>query len=267
MKTRRLTTLLLPLLTACSDYDFSGKPQDLPIDTAAPPVPEPTGRVLTLLLTMSDDWMDLEISEKILVNSAAWLLDGKDGASRVLVVRDDNYSGEDEDDSAFITTTLVQAGYDATLVEEPADGLQEADLEGYEAAILSNPGHSPDDLSTLDALYAFSTQGHGIVFQGDDMAHFEDPAAFDMSSLTRLGYIDNGTEYGGHAIDNDAGEAYEVTLGMGHPITEGLEGRQFRYGNDIDTTEIVSDSLTVVAVATVENTTLDLKPVIAAWRP
>jgi len=259
--------LALVTLAACTDYIFSGKP-DIPLpDTGSPADPLPCGKVLTLLLTMSDAFVDRSVSEPLLVNAAAWLAPSDADAPRFLVLRDDNTGDENADDADYIVSVLQGAGYDTTLADEPADGVGATDIEGFDVVILSNPGDSPDDIATLDALYAYSVEGHAIVFQGDDMAHFDDPAAFDMASLTRLYYVDNGTTYGGYEIDDDAGDAYEVTVGMGHPVTTGLEGQQFRYGNDIDTTQIDSDDVVIVGMATVENTTLDQKPVIAAYEP
>ncbi len=225
----------------------------------------PIGRVVTILLTLNDAWMDPTVSAELLHNSVAWCAPMHVTDPVVLIIRDDNHNNEDVEDSDRIYDTLVSRGYDVDLIEEPSGGIDQSALFGYHVVILSNPGHSPDDLSTLQWLYDFSSEGYGIIFQGDDMSHFED-GSFDMATLTRLTYLDNGTSYYGHAIDNDSGDAYEVTLeSNGHAVVAGIEGETFRYGNDIDTTEPTNTGETVVAWTTVEGTNYALKPAVAAY--
>jgi hypothetical protein len=225
----------------------------------------PIGRVVTILLTLSDDWMDPDVSADLLHNSVQWCSPIHVSDPVVLVIRDDNHNNEDTGDSDHIYDTLVSRGYDVDLIEEPSGGIDQSALFGYHVVILSNPGHSPDDLSTLQWLYDFSAEGFGVIFQGDDMSHFDD-GSFDMSTLTRLTYIDNGTSYYGHDIDNDSGDAYEVTLETnGHALVAGIAGEVFRYGNDIDTTEPADIGESVVAWATVEGTNYALKPAVAAY--
>jgi hypothetical protein len=275
------------LAAACSEYglnddkegppgppqdtarDDSGDPPEDPLDSQDPETSDvPTGRVLTVLLTLSDDWVDQDLSRSLLLNAVAWAAPQDEPDPGVLVIRDDGHNDEDAEDSENIWRWLVDAGYRADFLEEPADGATLADLTSYHVAILSNPGHSPDDLSTVQALYGFSCAGLGVIFQGDDMAHFEDEDAFSMESLTRLAYQDNGTSYHGYDVDNDEGSAYEVRLvDNASPIVEGIGGQSFRYGNDIDTTEVASAEANVLAWATVEDTSLPLKPTIAAWSP
>ncbi len=271
------------LLGGCSDYGFnSGKDAypDSGWDSADPGSDEgdsddtddsddgdePVGRVLTILLTLSDEFMDQSVASTLLLNSVAWATPDGVTSPRVLVIRDDDHSGEDMDDSTNAWQTLVDAGYDADFLDEPGSGIEASALEGYHVAMLSNPGHSPDDVSTVEALYDFSCAGQGIIFQGDDMAHFDDESAFDMESLTRLVYQDNGTEYHGYQIDNDDGDAYQVQLANGgSTILRGIEGAVFSYGNDIDTTEAATGDIDILATATVAGTGLPTKPVIAAW--
>lgn len=283
-------TILFLLGTGCTEYGFNdgkdgypGGPGDTaggdsgvehqgdPDDSDEPGEdddPAPSGRVLTILLTLSDDWMDQGVARTLLLNSVAWAAPTDVSTPRVLVIRDDDHSGEDTEDSENSWRWLVDAGYDADFLEEPGSGISVEDLSSYHVAILSNPGHSPDDISTVEALYAFSCGGMGIIFQGDDMAHFDDQSAFSMESLTRLVYQDNGTEYYGYAVDNDDGSAYEVQLAStASRVLSGIAGQSFRYGNDIDTTEAASSEVSILAWATVEGTSLPLKPVIAAWSP
>lgn len=247
--------------TSSDDDDFEplGDDDD---DTSGDPV----GRVVTILLTLNDMYMDQGISSQLLINSVEWVTPAGNGSPEVLVIRDDNHSGEHPEDSEHIRDTLVAAGHAADLIDEPGNGITQQDLAGYEVAILSNPGHSPDDLSTLQALYQFSVQGFGLIFQGDDMACFDD-GSFSMQSLTRLTFIDNGTEYHGYHIDNDNGDLYAVELpGDPHPILDGIAGYTFLYGDDIDTTAPADVNEEILGWATVDGTNgIPTKPVIAVY--
>ncbi len=276
----RLVPFLL-LVVGCSEYGLNDDKDafpDTPDDTGqddtddtgdtddGDPTTTPSGRVLTILLTLSDDWMDQDVARTLLLNSVEWASPSAVTSPSVLVIRDDDHGGEDTEDSENVWQWLLDAGYDADFVDEPSSGISDADLSGYDVAILSNPGHSPDDVATVEALYDFSCAGQGIIFQGDDMAHFADEGAFSMESLTRLVYQDNGTSYHGYDVDNDEGSAYEVRLvSTSSRIVSGISGETFRYCNDIDTTEIASSDVEVLAWTTVEGTSLPLKPVIAAW--
>jgi hypothetical protein len=245
-----------------ADDDFEPQGDDDDDDTSGDPV----GRVVTILLTLNDMYMDQGISAQLLVNSVEWVTPTGIASPEVLVIRDDNHSGEHPEDSEHIRDTLVAAGYAADLIDEPGNGITQQDLAGYEVAILSNPGHSPDDLSTLQALYQFSVQGYGLIFQGDDMAAFDD-GSFSMQSLTRLSFIDNGTEYHGYHIDNDNGDLYAVELpNDSHPILDGIAGYTFHYGDDIDTTAPAHVNEEILGWATVDGTNgIPTKPVIAAY--
>jgi len=247
------------------DDDDNGDDDD-DDDDGSPYGDTPIGRVLTILLTMNDMYMDPAISQQLLLNSVAWVSPDNIPDPRVLIIRDDEHHDEHPEDSDEMLAHLLAAGYIATLIEEPEDGIATTDLAGYSVAILSNPGHSPDDEETLEALHMFSCAGYGIIFQGDDMAHFDDEDDFQMEDLTRLRYIDNGTSYHGYGIDNDEGDRYEVTVeNLTHPVVTGIEGAIFYYGDDIDTTEPSNTYETVLAWATVEGTALPLKPAIAGY--
>jgi len=247
------------------DNDGDDDDADDDDDDGSPYGDTPVGRVLTILLTMNDMYMDQSVSQQLLLNSVSWVTPDNIPAPRVLIIRDDEHHDEHPEDSDEMLATLLAAGYDATLIDEPGGGIDPTYLTGYSVAILSNPGHSPDDETTLDALHMFSCAGYGIIFQGDDMAHF-DGGGFDMEDLTRLEYIDNGTQYHGYGIDNDEGDRYEVTVvNLSHPVVAGLQNAVFYYGDDIDTTEPSNTYETVLAWATVEGTNLPTKPAIAGY--
>ena len=251
---------------ASDDDDFQPLGDDDDDDDDDDTSGDPVGRVVTILLTLNDMYLDPGTSAQLLVNTVEWVTPAGIGSPEVLVIRDDNHSGEHPEDSEHIRDTLIAAGYAAHLIDEPGNGITQQDLAGYEVAILSNPGHSPDDLSTLQALYQFSVQGFGLIFQGDDMAAFDD-GSFSMQSLTRLAFIDNGTEYHGYHIDNDNGDLYAVELpNDSHPILDGIAGHTFLYGDDIDTTAPAHVNEEILGWATVDGTNgIPTKPVIAAY--
>ena len=223
-----------------------------------------TGNVVTILMALSNQWLDPVNAEILMLNSIDYVSPTTN--PNVLVIRDDNTNGEDEIDSENIYNWIVNAGYSATFLEEPESGIQTADLTGYHVVILSNPGFPADDLSTVEAMRSFSQQGFGIIFQGDDITNFE-PDRPLMESLTRLEFIDNGIQYEGYTINDNEGSAYGVTVNPVSPIASGMSTLFFVYGNDIDTTTPTTNDNSVVAWCTVDGTTLPSKPVITAYQP
>lgn len=287
------------LVAGCSDYDLamekpageperrafdsapevdSGADEDAPVDTGQEEEPPsegfdpddpgeetPYGNVVTILLTMSDDFVPETQARDIVNNAVAFVSPARQ--PNVLVIRDDAAGSENAEDSEYITTWIDQHGWTATLLEEPSAGVAVADLAGYDAVILSNPGKPPDDHATIDAMRRFSQQGYGIIFQGDDMTRFADDSDA-MEELTRLRNIDNGTSYYGFPVDNDDGIfTYAVELDPGTPISDTMGDLTFTYGNDIDTAEPTTGTNDVVAWCTIKDSDLPLKPVITAYMP
>lgn len=277
-------------LLACSDYELS-KPGDgsgadggteWEADTgggAAEDTEEPAhgdgylpgvdddgpadGAVVTILLTINDAFVPRDVARALTLNAVAWVAPVSN--PHILVIRDDNHSGEDVEDSEQIVSDCQDAGWGGVLIEEPADGIGPEALAGYDVAILSNPGHPPDDVATIEALTAFSAAGFGVIFQGDDMTRFAD-GSNTMEPITRLRNVDNGTEYYGYAVDDDETEhQYAVTLGE-HPLMAGLEGTTFLYGNDIDTTQLVASESVVAATAEIAGADTPEKAAIVGWR-
>lgn len=246
----------------------SGSEEEPPTDGFDPDDPGdevPYGNVVTILLTMSDDFLPETQARDIVNNAVAFVSPA--AAPNVLVIRDDAAGGEDEEDSEHITTWINQHGWTATLLEEPGGGIAVGDLAGYDAVILSNPGKPPNDHATIDAMRRFSQQGYGIIFQGDDMTRFGDDSDA-MEELTRLRNIDNGETYYGFPVDNDEGLfTYAVELDSGTPISDGMSDLTFTYGNDIDTAEPTTGTNDVVAWCTIKDSDFPLKPVITAYTP
>lgn len=236
----------------------------IPDDSSTPNDPL-RGRVVTILLTLSNQWLDEDSARQLIINSVEYV-SPMELRPNVLIIRDDNTNGEDETDSENIRDWLINDGYNITFLEEPIDGISPSDLIGFHVVILSNPGFPPDDISTLQAMRDFSQQGFGIIFQGDDMAQFGPDQAL-LESMTRLEFIDNGTTYFDYTINDNLGDAYAVTINPLSPLADEMSTIFFLYGNDIDTTASSDTNNSVVAWCTVQNTTLSAKPVITAYTP
>lgn len=220
------------------------------------------GNVVTILMALSDQWIPEDTARQLIINSVDFATDVPDPA--VLVIRDDNTNGEDEQDPINISSWLQSVGFSVTFMQEPTNGISASDLTGFHVVIFSNPGYPPDDNSTIDALYDFSNQGYGVILQGDDMTQTDNP---NMEAMTKLIPLDNGGSYYGVNIDNNNGAAYSVRLVPYNVLNTDISLVEFPYGNDIDTTELSSTGVYVAAWATVEGTQYPEKPVITAYSP
>jgi hypothetical protein len=228
------------------------------------------GRVATLRLTLDASDMSSETVFRLIAQTINWV--SPVDAPRVLFVRDDAHHDEFSHDTSKLYDTLVAGGYVAEFIDESPDGIGAADLAGFDVVWFSNPGYPMDDIKSFSALRQFSKDGGGVVLQGDDMTASMG-AAFSMTPLTQLEYVDNGTSYCGRNVDNGRGGAYRVSLGAdSHPILAGLEGQSFLYGDDIDTARVMTGSSDgtseVLAWATLDGSEgCAQKPVIVAFTP
>ncbi len=227
-----------------------------------------SGRVATVMLTLDASDLPKETVNRLVAQTVNWA--SPVDAPRVLFVRDDFHHDEFAHDTAKLYDTLVASGYAASFLDEPADGISVADLEGYDVVWFSNPGYPMDDVASFHALLQFSEAGGGVVLQGDDMSAAYGQA-FSPDRLTQLEHIDNGTSYCGKNIDNGKG-AYDVSLvSTAHPIVAGLEGQSFKYTDDIDTARLLAPSAgqsEVLAWATADKgKDCGAKPVIVAFTP
>lgn len=220
------------------------------------------GNVVTILMALSEQWIPEATARQLIINSVDFATDVPDPA--VLVIRDDNTNGEDEQDPINISSWLQSVGYSVTFMQEPTNGISASDLTGFHVVIFSNPGYPPDDNSTIDALYDFSNQGYGVILQGDDMTQTDSPK---MEEMTKLVEVDNGSSYYGVNIDNNNGAAYSVRMVPYNVLNTDISLVEFPYGNDIDTTELSSTGVYVAAWATLEGTQYPEKPVITAYSP
>lgn len=241
------------------------KSLELPCPTRA------NGRVVTLLLTLNASDMQSETVRRLVAQTVNWA--SPVDAPRVLFVRDDFHHGEFAEDTGQLYETLRSSGYVTELMDEPSDGLRAEQLEGFDVVWFSNPGYPMDDVASFHALTEFSQAGGGVVLQGDDMS-WSHGKAFSLQPLTGLSHEDNGTRYCGTRIDNGRGGTYAVSFdGESHPLTTGLEGSGFLYGDDIDTVRLPEvpaegSTLQVLATARVDgDDDCNAKPVIVAHTP
>lgn len=174
----------------------------------------------------------------------------------VLIIRDDNHNGEQVNDWIYIRNRLQDAGFtNITLRTEPSfnpGGVEVAELAPYDVVWFNNPGWPMDDIGTYNALMDYLNLGGGLVLQGDDMASFNNQA-LSMTPFTKLNFVSNGTTTCGLPTDSNTGFKYRVSIpSNGHPLTTGLVGESFLYGNDIDHTTRTFTGEDVVARATLE---------------
>lgn len=166
---------------------------------------------------------------------------------RILVVRDANSGDEDPEDTVFAAEVLLQR-YNVTAIDEPAAGLRDSDVAGYDLVWLNNPGHPMNSEVTRDTLMRFAG---GVVLQGDDLSRGK--TGFSVEALSGLRYIDNGTVVMcnniNYAHDNNGGSQYRVTLDPDKIPGADSSTIRFLYGNDIDLTAIARADLEVLAYA------------------
>ena len=239
------------------------------IHVDCPPVE--VGRTATVLLTMSDPGIPEETAATLSEQAVRWV--SQSLSPKVLVVRDDNHHDELKDDPLYVQALLNHAGLQADFVVEPKHGVTMDVLDGYDVVWFSNPGYSMDDKASVEVLREFSANGGGLVMQGDDMA-WAFGKSFDMSDLLHLDFIDNGTRACGVKVSDNKSGRYLVEFSEeGHPVSEGLDGTSFEYGDDIDETVQLHDGEEVVAWATsvlekdgTESCKIK-RPVVVAYQP
>ncbi len=165
---------------------------------------------------------------------------------KILVVQDHLIQSENPEDTFYVTNVLLSR-YEAHFIIEPVTGLTPQDVQSYDLVWFNNPGYPMSSKTSLATLLGYKG---GVVMQGDDLAHGTD---FSVEELTHLKYIDNGTSVtcGGvaYAHDNEKGYQYKVTLNRDKMPAATAMNVEFRYGNDIDNTEITSNEVEVLSYA------------------
>jgi hypothetical protein len=179
---------------------------------------------------------------------------------KILIVQDRNTNGEDFEDTEYLKSVLL-ARYQATSVVEPASGLTDADVAGYDLVWFNNPGYPMGQSASRDTLVRFPG---GVVLQGDDMTRGSD---FKLTPLNGLEHKENGTSVAcqgkNYTHDNNSAYKYTVTLESTlFPKTNDVP-LTFTYGNDIDLS-VTTDSTTEVLATAVSGLAAcpSLRPVI-----
>jgi hypothetical protein len=160
---------------------------------------------------------------------------------RILVVKAKNNQGEDINDFTFLQDRLHQQKVNFDVIDEPANGLTDANLQGYQLVWFINPGWPMDSKTTLDTLTRWFDAGNALVLQGDDMSW--GMGELGQNSLEPLTHL--------HNVDNGLDTNYSVTFGdMQHPLLTYMRGVNFTYAeDDIDTSTVAGNDVTVLATA------------------
>ncbi len=237
------TSLKFPIHVSMSnDTDHDG------LGDECEPGPQKKGRIVTLLLTLSNPRTlhhpTKDIPLQLSTNTIGWV--SPVPAPAIAVVRDDNHRNEFFQDPEFVRSRLQQAGFAADLIEEPADGLTWDLVKGYQVLWFSNPGWKVDDPASVEVMKRWVEEGRGLVLQGDDMSWLP-----SMQPLTHLQFEDNGEHICGKWTNDNLGASYMVSIEQqSHPVIQGLESVQFLYGDDIDHSRALGQGEVVLATAT-----------------
>ncbi|MGE0547422.1 MAG: VWA domain-containing protein [Kofleriaceae bacterium] len=223
------------------------------------------GRQATIVLTMSNPGLPVDVASRLASNAIDWV--APKSQPKVLIVLDNGHHDEFLDDASFVRDRLAELAYDVTLIDERSGGLLPEDVAGYDVVWFTNPGYPWDDVRSVDTLKAFIAAGGGLVTQGDDIT-YSMGNSFNVSDLVHLNHKDNGTSTCGQLTDNNAGQSFQVTLGTGHPLVEGIEGATFAYGNDIDDNVAANAGEVVVGSASFSSGECSsVRPVLSAFDP
>lgn len=260
------TTMVLSFVVSCGPKQFAfeqvglneKKTSDVPVEPEDPidPPEVPCGNaenpcpldplvespgVVTILLALGD-----QVGDQLIVNgvSSQYLAEtavryaSPVSNPKILVVKDLNHNGESAYDTEYIASVLLSR-YETDFIMEPEGGMTAETVAGYDLIWFNNPGHPMGSIQSRNVLMAFSG---GVILSGDDMARGN---GFDMSPLTGLTYVDNGTSVMCDGVsyphDNNGGYQFHVTLDSDK--FPGLAGSDLslNYGNDIDNTISSSD--------------------------
>jgi len=183
------------------------------------------------MFMMSNQYIERVVARALSHRAVDWLA-GVGEDPRVCVVLDDHHLNDHPGDAAFIHQLLVEDGYDATLLAEPAAGLTPETIAGCDVVWFTNPGQPVDDALTVVTLTAFMQAGGDLILSGDDMSR---DLFVPMGSLTHTANLTDGRTTCGMVTDDDLGPGYRVDIeNVNHPVIEDFQGGSFRYGDDID---------------------------------
>lgn len=237
----------------CSKVDFqsgvvnSAKCGEISTPCDLVPLVDKAG-VVTILLALGD-----QVGAQLVVKGASSQLIAETMVRyaspvlnpRILVVKDFNNQGESAYDTAYIADVLL-GRYNTTYIEEREGGLSGADVAAYDLVWFNNPGHPMGSIQSRDTLIAFKG---GVILSGDDLSR---GSSFDLSALTGLNYVNNGTEVvcNGNSYSHDNNGGYQFSVSIDGAKIPGVESSvlDFSYGNDIDLS-IAAPSVEVIASA------------------
>ncbi len=207
----------------------------------------------------STDDEAMATAQQLIRQSADWVNPRTDiEDSDLLYILDDNNQGEHlPQDRNNVVGALEAAGFDdVDELEEPSEGIDADDLDGYDVVWFTNPGWPMDDESTFDALQDFQQRGGGLVLEGNDMGRNSQELAGDrdLAYFHGLEYLDNGVSTCGDVTDNYSGNTYGVEISE-EPLSaiDGIRGNEFAYDNDIDHVQRTLSGEQVLATATYES--------------
>lgn len=238
---QNLSSTTPPLATACDGVSCELTPL-----TKKP-------AVTTVLLTLGDEANSQLVikggSSQMLGESIVRYTSPVDNP-KILIVMDFANGNEDLEDIEYVRAVLLKR-YQTESLWTDAYGLRPEQTVGFDLIWYNNPGHPMSSKNTLNTLLAFSG---GVVLQGDDLTRgSEKGSTFDVSGLTGLKHIDNGSSVicgsNKYAHDNNSAHQYRVSVDSTKVAAVDSSMLEFSYGNDIDNSSVVKSGLEVIAWA------------------
>lgn len=209
--------------------------------------------VTTVLLTLGD-----EANSQLVIKGGSSQLLGESIVRytspvenpKILIVEDYANADEDLEDIEYIRDVLLKR-YNTQTVWTDANGLKPEQTVGFDLIWYNNPGHPMSSKKTLNTLLSFAG---GVVLQGDDLTQgSEKGSSFDISGLTGLKYIDNGSSVKcgskSYSHDNNSAYQYRISVDSSKVAAADLSMLNFNYGNDIDNSSVLKSGLEVIAWA------------------
>lgn len=225
------------------------------------------GASATLLLTLLDPGIPESTASSLVTGAVRYVSRVRN--PHVLLLQDDGHHNEDTADTDYVQRLMTEAGLRVTRLLEPQGGVNAAALAPFDVVWLNNPGWPLDDPATFDALTAVLADGRGVVLQGDDLT-WSEGRAIPMDPITHLRHDRNGTNICGTQTDDRRGANYRVdVVDDDHPLTRGIAGASFLYGNDIDHSTPRDEGEEVLAWARLDGVeSCEVRvPVVVAYRP
>lgn len=227
------------------------------------PAPPPKGRVVTIMMALSDPSLPESFRRQLVAQSMDWVSQARD--KRVLLVLDDHHHNEHPQEIERLKSDLEAAGYVVDAMKEPKSGLHHKDLQGHELVWFTNPGYPVDDVRTAAMLRKHVGEGGGVVISGDDVSRAAG-RGFRMSPLTGVKYRGNGVKSCGRVTNNGSKHGFSLhNSEITHPITLELDAKDLVYRNDIDHTTALSPDSEVLMWGSVKNGRCEVNtPVVIA---